>query len=175
MTNSNASACAQLREILDYPADYVGHCDRCHHEPLALWIDFENQPAPDVEFAYCAECWPSIIKANNQQASSLEFETLRVVVQEADIDQAIAAERYVDPVSLVMHRQILHRQYSVEFGAGENGERFGELIIDGLARNAWCEPMPSEASAFLRAFYAGESVAPMSFEIELPRHMVRHC
>lgn len=173
MRHSNATAPAHLREILDYPSDYCGECDRCH-EVAPLWIDSVSDE-PEAEWAYCADCWPRSIECSIQQAASLEFETVRVMVEQADIDQAVAAERYVDPVSLVMHRQILQRAYSVEYGAGLNGQRFGEMIVDGLAPNAWCEPMPAEASAFLCAFFAGESVAPIAFEIDLPRHMVRHC
>jgi hypothetical protein len=45
---------ALLREIIDYPCDYVSECDDCHnHGPL--WGDIETEGCGD--FAYCADCW----------------------------------------------------------------------------------------------------------------------
>ena len=44
-----------------YPADYVGECDRCHRDRVALWEDHE-QPG---SFEFCRECWQKIIKARH--------------------------------------------------------------------------------------------------------------
>ena len=41
-----------IRELLQYPADYTGECDRCHYD-RPLWID-HDEPG---EFAFCGKCW----------------------------------------------------------------------------------------------------------------------
>ncbi|MCH9033676.1 MAG: hypothetical protein IID42_04130 [Planctomycetes bacterium] len=57
----DATARATLREILDYPSDYTGECDRllCHRV-RPLWVDNDSDP-PESEVAYCAECWRRIL------------------------------------------------------------------------------------------------------------------